>query len=211
MTKAWGRWPRLWPGEGNACAFPCAMFSAPGMVLLGLSAAVLQCCALAERDESKRLKPICFTMLKTRTCVPGPSPKSADAAKVRNLALRPDAGRVVIVRARDGDIQGLVPLGLNGQPLESLIPYSVVAVDVSPGLHEVRIQEGVDATIPLELRAGDVVVLEVRRRGRYGKRFDLVRLSRQEGRALIDESRILRALDRTVPSPTKTGGEGTVP
>lgn len=211
MTKAWGRWPRLWPGEGSARAFTRATFYAPGMVLLGLFAAVLQGCALPERDEAKRLKPICFTMLKTRTCVPGPSPKSLDAAKVRNLALRPDAGRVVIVRARDGDVQGLVPLGLNGQPLESLIPYSVVAVDVSPGLHEVRIQEGVDATIPLELRAGDVVVLEVRRRGRYGKRFDLVRLSRQEGRALIDESRILRALDRTVPSPTKTGGEGTVP
>ncbi len=211
MTKASGLWPRFRPSERSERAFPRLTFSAPSLALLGLSVAVLQGCALPERDEAKRLKPICFTMLKTRTCVPGPSPKSLDAAKVRNLALRPDAGRVVIVRARDGDVQGLVPLGLNGQPLESLIPYSVVAVDVSPGLHEVRIQEGVDATIPLELRAGDVVVLEVRRRGRYGKRFDLVRLSRQEGRALIDESRILRALDRTVPSPTKTGGEGTVP
>ena len=211
MTKAWGRWPRLWPGEGSARAFTRATFYAPDMVLLGLSAAALQGCALPERDEAKRLKPICFTMLKTRTCVPGPSPKSLDAAKVRNLALRPDAGRVVIVRARDGDIQGLVLLGLNGQPLESLIPYSAVAVDVPPGLHEMRIQEGVGAPLPLELRAGDVAVLEVRRRGRYGQKFDLVRLSRQEGRALIDESRILRVLDRTVSPPSTTGGEGSVP
>ena len=211
MTKAWGRWPRLWPGEGSARAFTRATFYAPDIVLLGLFAAVLQGCALPERDEAKRLKPICFTMLKTRTCVPGPSPKSSDAVKVRNLALRPDAGRVVIVRARDGDVQGLVPLGLNGQPLESLIPYSAVAVDVPPGLHEMRIQEGVGAPLPLELRAGDVAVLEVRRRGRYGQKFDLVRLSRQEGRALIDESRILRVLDRTVSPPSTTGGEGSVP
>lgn len=211
MTKAWGRWPRLWPSEGSARAFTRATFYAPDMVLLGLSAAALQGCALPERDEAKRLKPICFTMLKTRTCVPGPSPKSSDAVKVRNLALRPDAGRVVIVRARDGDVQGLVPLGLNGQPLESLIPYSAVAVDVPPGLHEMRIQEGVGAPLPLELRAGDVAVLEVRRRGRYGQKFDLVRLSRQEGRALIDESRILRVLDRTVSPPSTTGGEGSVP
>ncbi|TDP79458.1 hypothetical protein EV672_11331 [Aquabacterium commune] len=211
MTKAWGRWPRLWPSEGSARAFTRATFYAPDMVLLGLSAAALQGCALPERDEAKRLKPICFTMLKTRTCVPGPSPKSSDAVKVRNLALRPDAGRVVIVRARDGDIQGLVLLGLNGQPLESLIPYSAVAVDVPPGLHEMRIQEGVGAPLPLELRAGDVAVLEVRRRGRYGQKFDLVRLSRQEGRALIDESRILRVLDRTVSPPSTTGGEGSVP
>lgn len=211
MTKAWGRWPRLWPSEGSARAFTRATFYAPDMVLLGLSVAALQGCALPERDEAKRLKPICFTMLKTRTCVPGPSPKSSDAAKVRNLALRPDAGRVVIVRARDGDIQGLVLLGLNGQPLENLIPYSAVAVDVPPGLHEMRIQEGMGAPLPLELRAGDVAVLEVRRRGRYGQKFDLVRLSRQEGRALIDESRILRVLDRTVPSPSTTGGEGSVP
>ena len=211
MTKAWGRWPRLWPSEGSARAFTRATFYAPDMVLLGLSAAALQGCALPERDEAKRRKRICFTMLKTRTCVPGPSPKSSDAVKVRNLALRPDAGRVVIVRARDGDIQGLVLLGLNGQPLESLIPYSAVAVDVPPGLHEMRIQEGVGAPLPLELRAGDVAVLEVRRRGRYGQKFDLVRLSRQEGRALIDESRILRVLDRTVSPPSTTGGEGSVP
>jgi hypothetical protein len=116
MTKAWGRWPRLWPSERNACAFPRATFSAPGMVLLGLFAAVLQGCALPERDEAKRLKPICFTILQTRTCVPGPSPKSADAVKVRNLASRPDAGRVVIVRARDGDVQGVISVSVQKLP-----------------------------------------------------------------------------------------------
>lgn len=210
MTKASGLWPRFRPSERSERAFPRLTFSAPSLALLGLSVAVLQGCALPERAEARRPNPICFTMLKTRTCVPGPSPKSSDAAKVRNLASRPDAGRVMIVRARDGDIQGLVPLVLNGQPLESLIPYSVVAVDVPPGLHEVRVLEGVGATIPLELRAGDVAVLEVRRRGMYGQKFDLVRLSRQEGRALIDESRILRVLDRVVPSPSKAGGEGSV-
>lgn len=171
-----------------------------GLLIPGLSVAalLLGCASSSPKRESKAApSELCYAMLQMKTCVAGPPPPSDVAMQVRKLKPRPDAGRLVFVRARDGDIRGKVSLDLNGKPLETVIPFSAISVDVSPGTHEVRIPDSTDAAISLYVLAGEVAVLEVRRRGGYGSKFGLLRLSRPEGRELLDESRVLRVLDRT--------------
>ena len=83
-----------------------------------------------------------------------------------------DTGRLVIVRHMWPDLQGVSNVLVNGTPVQRMIPASVIAVDVQPGRHVVRADPmDEDGSITVDVQAGQVVALELRKTNWSPRRF----------------------------------------
>lgn len=143
--------------------------------------------------------PVCFQALKLSTCVPAPGATPDQASQVRRVAPRTDSGRIVVVRGQWGDLKGVADPTLGGTPLQQMIPYSAIAVDVSAGRHELSAGGGAAPTV-VDVATGGVVAYELRRRLDTENTFDLVPLGRQEAQTLMQGIKVLGLFDRTVAS-----------
>ncbi|RRR99970.1 hypothetical protein EIP75_23295 [Aquabacterium soli] len=70
------------------------------------------------------------------------------------------------------DLQGVSNVLVNGTPVQRMIPASVIAVDVQPGRHVVRADPmDEDGSITVDVQAGQVVALELRKTNWSPRRF----------------------------------------
>lgn len=157
----------------------------------------LQACDPEPATTTER-GPACFRALRLSTCVTAPGATPEQASQVRRLASRTDTGRIVVVRGQWGDLQGVAEPLLGGEPMQQMIPYSAFAVDVPAGRHE--LSTGANSTAAtVDVAAGSVVAVELRRRLNTQDAYDVVPLGRQEAQTLMQGIRVLGLFDRTAP------------
>lgn len=158
----------------------------------------LQACEPEPTTTAERT-PACFRALRLSTCVTAPGATPEQASQVRRLASRTDSGRIVVVRGQWGDLRGVAEPVLGGEPLQQMIPYSALAVDVPAGRHE--LSTGANSTAAtVNVAAGSVVAVELRRRLNTRDVYDVVPLGRQEAQTLMQGIRVLGVFDRTAPA-----------
>lgn len=158
----------------------------------------LQACEPEPTNTADRT-PACFRSLRLSTCVTAPGATPEQASQVRRLASRTDSGRIVVVRGQWGDLRGVAEPLLGGEPLQQMIPYSAFAVDVPAGRHQ--LSTGTDSTAAtVDVAAGSVVAVELRRRLNTQDAYDIVPLGRQEAQTLMQGIRVLGLFDRTAPA-----------
>lgn len=144
----------------------------------------------------------CYSHGEIRTCTTYPAPTRQQVAEVKKLR-PPPAGvsRLVLVRNDWRDAYGQAQLALDGTDLPTLIPCSVVGVDVKPGDHQLQVGRTAAAESPLRitLKPQEVAVVNVRRkpRGAGPRGFSLHPIERAEAMALIQECAVVGFVDQT--------------
>jgi hypothetical protein len=170
-----------------------------------LALAALGGCASAPPTDAAAPQEKCYRNGEIRTCSASFAPSREQVADVRRL--RPaSAGtsRVVVVRNDWFDAHGQAALTLDGAHLSTLIPCSVLGVNLQPGEHTFQVGNLSDAQsrLRINLKSEEVAVLRVRRTpiatGPRG--FSLARLQRADALKLVQECPVLGLLDKTAAS-----------
>lgn len=171
-----------------------------------LALGILGGCAGTPPPDKPSAQERCYSHGEIRTCTDYPAPSRQQIAEVKKLR-PPPAGisRLVLVRNDWRDAFGQVRLVLDGVNVPTLIPCSVVGVDVKPGAHQLQMGYMAAAASPLRvtLKPREVAVVRVKRMppGPGPRGFSLLPLERADAMALIQECAVVGFLDQTA-----TGG-----
>lgn len=144
----------------------------PGRVAaLGLLLGLTACGSVPYQVQDVHGLP-CMTFRKThgpqRMCAANPAPPAEVARAIQTFTPDP-AGAQVLVKLLDraGATRPL-SLRVNGQAVADLVPGGLVRLRLSPGAHELVVAWGREqATLPVQVRAGDVQFAEVGGRFRF--------------------------------------------
>lgn len=169
-----------------------------------LALGILGGCASTPPPDKASTQERCYSHGEIRTCTAYPAPSRQQIAEVKKLR-PPPAGvsRLVLVRNDWRDAYGQAQLVLDGTNLPTLIPCSVVGVDVKPGEHQLQVgyMAATESSLRVTLRPQEVTVVNVKRMppGTGPRGFSLHPLDRAEAMALIQECAVVGFLDQTVP------------
>lgn len=169
------------------------------------SLGILGACASTPTPDKTAPRERCYSHGEIRTCTDTPVPSRQQVDEVKRLRLPPaGVSRVVLVRNDWRDAHGHAQLVLDGVALPTLIPCSVVGMDVRPGEHLLHAgaAAGAEPLLRLSLKPQEVTVVKVKRlpRAAASRGFGLQLLGHAEALSLVQECTVLGFEDRTASS-----------